>query len=572
MIYAYDQWAQMPTKDIYDTQMMAMAINAAKDQYDRGEKRLKEFRDEYGDFYSPSDKHQQFYNENFNVGGFIEDLRNRGIDPLRSIEGRALVQNYINTRPYADLKRMKKSAETYDEYQKNVAKAKANNTYNQAFEDFRNNGRNIKDLGVNEVWDTSSPGVYTDLNQYAGHLFDKMQDEYISTDEQGRDWYGVSEDRRRRALTPMMGDLLSTDLGQFYYEQSRANAAKLLGRTPTESEVLNQFANDVITTTHEYDRRNWKENPEYKRRKDYEWANKLDAAKSARDYYYKKKLRAGTPGFDENGNPIKEVDEGVSLFEHGYTTALANTLGPGYDRNNIDFKDAGRNINKIQKEFGKTAGTDVSKFENRYTSKDAIHVEDIKSLHGGNTTTLGFEANMEDINRLSSKDDIITGTRGYTGKSTHTSGILRNEVKKAMNAGNFVEIIPHGGTYGAQTKNNYYAVDAPVTIRIYGNSDGTGTFKDYKGYWNMGWDSQAAPSTWNESLLDVYNSVNNMNDLTPVSRTWNRGLQNSLLIRNFDQDDAANVYPYGRDASSDTQATHDRLKAGQSTKLSTSYK
>jgi hypothetical protein len=35
MVYALDNWIQLPTRDLYDTNMMAMAINAAKDMYDK---------------------------------------------------------------------------------------------------------------------------------------------------------------------------------------------------------------------------------------------------------------------------------------------------------------------------------------------------------------------------------------------------------------------------------------------------------------------------------------------------------------------------------------------------------
>ena len=217
---------------------MAMAINAAKDMYNRGEQEIKDFKKEYGDFYSPSQKHTDFYKRHFDVGGFLDDLYKKGIDPLRSAEGRALVKQWVNTRPVAQLEQMKKSAETYEKYQENVAKAIANNEFNPAFEEFSLQGKNINDLGVGEMWDRIAPIRYLDLNQYTGHLFDKMEDEYMGTDETGKDWYGVSADRRKQALTPMMGDLLSTDLGRFHYEQARANAAAKLNRTPTEKEVM----------------------------------------------------------------------------------------------------------------------------------------------------------------------------------------------------------------------------------------------------------------------------------------------------------------------------------------------
>jgi hypothetical protein len=33
--------------------MMAMALNAAKDMYEKGEQRIKDFKKEYGDFMTP---------------------------------------------------------------------------------------------------------------------------------------------------------------------------------------------------------------------------------------------------------------------------------------------------------------------------------------------------------------------------------------------------------------------------------------------------------------------------------------------------------------------------------------
>ena len=84
----------MPTKDLYDTAVMQMAITAAKDMYDRGEKRIDEFYDKYGDFYSPIASDVDYvYNEGEGkLKKAIADLYARGIDPVRSAEGRAAVQ------------------------------------------------------------------------------------------------------------------------------------------------------------------------------------------------------------------------------------------------------------------------------------------------------------------------------------------------------------------------------------------------------------------------------------------------------------------------------------------------
>ena len=45
MIYAYDQYAQMPVRDLYDSAIMQMAIGAAKDMYDTRRKDFKEFKE-----------------------------------------------------------------------------------------------------------------------------------------------------------------------------------------------------------------------------------------------------------------------------------------------------------------------------------------------------------------------------------------------------------------------------------------------------------------------------------------------------------------------------------------------
>jgi len=58
----------MPVVDLYDTQMMAMAINAAKDVYDKNLDSIKELRKQTGDFWSPTQSHMDFYNKEFNVG------------------------------------------------------------------------------------------------------------------------------------------------------------------------------------------------------------------------------------------------------------------------------------------------------------------------------------------------------------------------------------------------------------------------------------------------------------------------------------------------------------------------
>ena len=119
MIYAYDQGVEIPTQDIYNTQMMAMAINAAKDMYDEKKKDLKELEDKYADFYSPFQKDMERYNEMMsNVKNIINSAYDRGVDVLRSPEGRAIINQAKAAINPAEYNAMRLNAKYGEEYRK----------------------------------------------------------------------------------------------------------------------------------------------------------------------------------------------------------------------------------------------------------------------------------------------------------------------------------------------------------------------------------------------------------------------------------------------------------------------
>ena len=120
MTYAYDDWVQMPTKDLYDTAIMKMAIDAAKDMYDKGQQQLKDFYRDYGDFISPIQKDMDWYAKNVTgkVRDVIDTLYANGIDPLRSAEGRTAISWLINSMPVRDIAKLRQSAENAKQYNK----------------------------------------------------------------------------------------------------------------------------------------------------------------------------------------------------------------------------------------------------------------------------------------------------------------------------------------------------------------------------------------------------------------------------------------------------------------------
>ena len=183
MVYQYDQALPLPTKDLYDTQIMQMALATAKDMYDRGEKRIQDIYDKYGDFYSPIASDVDFVH-NETVGKLqaaIDQMYANGEDPLRTAEGRAKIERLRRSIDTAAIAKKKIRAKNAEEYYKNQGLLRKAGLYNDAFSKF---------LGEDpSQWDEdfagyTSPTEYRDLNQYTNHIFDALKDSYLG--DQGK--------------------------------------------------------------------------------------------------------------------------------------------------------------------------------------------------------------------------------------------------------------------------------------------------------------------------------------------------------------------------------------------------
>lgn len=154
MVYAYDRNIQMPTKDLYDTQIMAMALNVAKDEYNKAEKRLDDLTQLYSDFYSPSDVDMASWQREVvdPIKGKIDELYARGIDPLRSAEGHALLAKVSRNLPYDDINKLKQSSKVLQKNLENAAELQAKGLYDPEYVKFLD--RDPK------TWDTLNRGVF----------------------------------------------------------------------------------------------------------------------------------------------------------------------------------------------------------------------------------------------------------------------------------------------------------------------------------------------------------------------------------------------------------------------------
>lgn len=270
MIYSKDQWIQLPTKDLYDSQIMLASINAARDMYEKGLQETKEFNKLYGDFTSPIARDVDYWYDNTlkPVRDAINYMYDKGIDPTRSAEGRALIQKLINQAPVAKLNQIRQSAKIADEYVKNRGTMQANGLYDPGFEQFAlrdQYGRPV-DLSTwstidDGTWERTAPYKYESLYDYTSPMFKDLKPHELTKAEVQS--FGVKYDPRyqyqgisKGDLERVTGERIPGVQNETLYKYYRDRAADVVrkqyiaaGKNPaeiTQDEIDRQFVQDVI--------------------------------------------------------------------------------------------------------------------------------------------------------------------------------------------------------------------------------------------------------------------------------------------------------------------------------------
>lgn len=478
MIYQYDQALQLPTVDLYDTQMMAMALNAAKDMYEKGEQQIKDFQKAYGDFLTPITADQNWWNQN--VTGAARDLVNsiyaRGGDPLRNAQDRARISMFLNALPYGEMAKLRMSAENAREYQKEMAKLVANGEFDPDFENFRLNGKNLSNwdtINGGAIWGETSPAKYQDLNKYTGHIFDSIKDSFIRTGPDHYDYYGVTREDRAKALTDHLSGLLKSPLGRFHYENSKAAAERQLGRKLSDQEAMAVWQNDILDATHEYDHENRTLNDIYKLNREH--ASSMAAARQ--------------------NNPQQTNQYSIAeLIRRTSSTRIVGEQTQEYSSQTL----AKQRDAQIKKglEISKATGGHSSTYKGRQMFKDAYQDNDYSAavltefIANQGFQTADDEINTiiipkHKINRLSTLGEIQSKTTGFRGKVFDSKPYFRQALKNADE----IRVTFTGGNYGAFMKNatnqNHFECIVKVGKKVY-NDQG-----QYKYEWTpIGTESQ----------------------------------------------------------------------------------
>lgn len=339
MIYQYDQALQLPTVDLYDTQMMAMALNAAKDMYERGEQQIKDFQKAYGDFLTPITADQDYYNKN--VTGKVRDAVNsiyaRGGDPLRNARDRAEISMLINNMPYGDIAKLRNSAENAKQYLKARAALEASGKYNPDLEErFLGYDINNWDTIKNGAWNRLSPTEMKSLKELTETLYNSRTARDLTAEDLKA--AGIPYDKRYQYSGYLYSDLLNTAKGftpgwndtvysQYYRDLARRELQAQGINNPTDRDIEVRLQKDVADANKE-----WLINP----------TKKADEfAKMAKQHAYAKELAAIEA---ENAERIARIKAGSGEGSDGAYSATTNMASDSegvmlqqlrnYDKNN----------------------------------------------------------------------------------------------------------------------------------------------------------------------------------------------------------------------------------------------
>ena len=261
-------------EQVFDPTTAQMVLNANRDyinavyrDYQQAMADMKEFNKEYGNFLSPFARDMERYNQI--VGGIqngIEDLYNRGIDPLRSSEGRAYVTRMINSVNPAELAAMKSNAKLGYAYLDAMQALRKAGKYSQAQEDFDialNGETAFNDFATGNgsggfnTWGRTSPIEATTLrdltyDSYKGRTARDLTREDFKTDPRLRNYaydpryqYSGYLDSDLMKVAPGASASLAADPRAAFFRDQARQKVIASGKEPTAEAVEAQFQRDI---------------------------------------------------------------------------------------------------------------------------------------------------------------------------------------------------------------------------------------------------------------------------------------------------------------------------------------
>ena len=585
MIYAGELGIQYPVKDLYDKALMQMSMAAAKDMYEKGQKRIDDFYKEYGDFISPIQKDMDWYNQNVTgkVRDTINNLYANGVDPLRSAEGRAAVAQLIYSMPVGDIAKLRQSAQNATAFNKAKMELQAQGLYNPLLEPY--DGVSMSDystLGDDEtegmgVWNRMSPTPYQNMAKFSKDYFDNISPIVRSASKNGISYTikEITEKDLHNIADQHFNDLVNTPQGQLMYKM-------YLDQTGGDPTAARQAFNNAVVSGN-LDRLKYEDdyNDNYFKRQDLALKAQSNALAREKFNWEKQKYQ-----LEQEGKGEQDLT-GISLAQRWYDKATSNAWSAdGITKHWKDMRTSygqfGKQVDKVfydfgQKQKGKSYNQILQAFENQFS-----FAMDSKSVAGAIGDTVSgnervVQATLEDVNKLFGVDDVISNTAGFTRDYRNKD---TNEIRSAIEkyGASNTTITPLGTGYGSLRKIGAdFNVMPKVHVTVTDASGKVVLSKDAYYNLNLGSETTAGGayiSGYKENKGQGVRQIGKagvhydreLNSIVPNDVSYDLStMRPSTGIREF------NMYPNYNNWVGfgvwDTRETNKNLKAGQSEKL-----
>lgn len=231
-------------------------IAALRDDYLRVQEQMKEFKKQFGDYYSPINKDNESW-YNITQAPIKEIMSQYGPDVLRSAEGRAKIAQALDSVNYGDLAKLRASAAGAAQYQKVMSDLQAKGLYSPEFQRYVDEKSGHAGF---DNWDTLHDGAFTatpasfeDLNTVTGKWFDDMK----PTDKGNKGGYqytGIDAGDLKNVAKVNAQGFLNTPRGAFEYDKAYqlvSEANPLMSEADKKAAAEDMVVNAVVDANRE---------------------------------------------------------------------------------------------------------------------------------------------------------------------------------------------------------------------------------------------------------------------------------------------------------------------------------
>lgn len=381
MIQGYEQPVAMPSLGVFDTDLAKMYIAGIKQQYEQALEDEANFMKTYGDFMSDVEGANEEYAKETTdkVNNVINQLYVRGIDPLRSAVGRAVISRTINNVNTSKLNDLRQQAKDYEAYQNMRREMVAKGLTTDDFEDW-----NLRQLELDDFtaldpdkkvrrWTRLAPSQLKSISDLTDNIYNKLvANTPVGVTPDGK--YDVLSVSNKDRVVARMSALnaIKQDPAYEYYKERAGGSDEALGDLIEQTNA--KYLQDKISDSKEY-------------------AANL-SLRNQKSFELYKDMLEHPEKYDENGN----VSEEYKTLALSKLRGNAPQRSPGFVANTIAFSN--NKFNKLNS--NPIAGlTAISKaFGELYTL-----LKPGQSYRLGN----GERITYENVQKIKNKyDDLIT--------------------------------------------------------------------------------------------------------------------------------------------------------------------